>query len=208
MTVDSESPVTIASLHEQLALQAAQLEQLRTQVDELIRHDLLTGVMNRRTLFEWLAAELMRSHRTGHPFCYAVVDIDRFGALNRQFGSATGDVVLKTFSGAAVKLLRALDRFGRLENDMFGIVLPATWLDSGLIAMNRLRTAVNACNWPAIIPGAQLTFSAGLTTNAPGDTPEKLMARALQGLQQARDKFGDCTVTVEDALPDMPMLDD
>jgi diguanylate cyclase (GGDEF)-like protein len=205
---DSESPASVAALREQVASQQAQLTLLRAQIDELTRHDPLTGVMNRRSLLEWLSAELMRSHRTGHPFCFAVVDLDHFGALNRQFDSATGDLVLKTFSDAAIKLLRALDRFGRLENDMFGIVLPATWLDSGVIALNRLRVAVAASDWPAIVPGASVTFSAGLTTNAPGDTPEKLMDRALQGLQEAREKGHDRTATVEDALPDMPMPDD
>ena len=95
----------------------------------------------------------------------------------------------------------------KLQQD-FGIVLPATWLDSGVIAMNRLRAAVDACPWASVVPGSAVSFSAGLTTNAPGDSPEKLLDRAMQGLQQAREKGGNCTQTVEDALPDLPVLDD
>ena len=208
MTADFESPDSVAALHAQLAQQESELQQLREEITGLRRNDPLTGVMNQRTLQEWLAAELTRSHRTGHPFCYAVVDLDNFTALNRQFGNAVGDDVLKMFSNAAIKLLRALDRFGRIDGDCFGVVLPATWLDSGVIAMNRLRAAVDACPWDSVVPGNAVLFSAGLTTNAPGDTPEKLVDRAMQGLQQAREKGGNCTETVEDALTDMPMLDD
>jgi diguanylate cyclase (GGDEF)-like protein len=208
MTVDQDLSATVASLQECLARQAAELQQLRNEITLLSRHDLLTGAINQRTLHEWLAAELIRSHRTGHPFCYAIVDIDHFGALNRQYGHAAGDEVLKTFSNAAVKLLRALDRFGRIDADTFGIVLPATWLDSGIIALNRLRAAVDVCPWTTIVPGTGVTFSAGLTTNAPGDTPEKIVARALQGMQQARENGHNCTITIEDALPDMSMIDD
>ena len=198
----------IAALQAELSKQTAEVQRLRDEIDGLIRHDPLTGVLNRRTLLEMLDAELLRSHRTGHPFCFAVVDLDHFNAVNLQFGRAVGDVVLKTFSDASMKLLRALDRFGRLGGEEFGVVLPATWLDSGVIAMTRLRTAVGACDWSGIAPDMAITFSAGLTTNAPGDTPEKVLQRAEKALLQAKAEGRNRTVTIEDALPDMPVLDD
>lgn len=203
-----ETEQTIATLRRQLTDKDAQLVALRQQLDELKRHDELTGVMNRRTLLEMLNAELQRSHRTGHPFCFAVIDLDHFRVINEKFGSTVGDLVLKTVSDASIKLLRVLDRFGRLGGEEFGIVLPATWLDSGVIAMNRLRAAVGACDWDNIAPGAVVTFSAGLTTNATGDTPEKLLERAEKALLQAKENGRNCTATLEDALPDMPPFDD
>lgn len=199
---------TIADLRQQLANRDDELLQLRQQIAELVRHDALTGVMNRRTLLEMLNAELQRSHRTGHPFCFAIIDLDEFRRINEQFGHDAGDVVLKTVSDASIKLLRVLDRFGRLGGEEFGIVLPATWLDSGLIAMNRLRAAVNACDWTTITPGIAVTFSAGLTTNATGDTAEQVIERAEKALLQAKENGRNCTATLEADLPDMPMFDD
>ena len=199
---------TVAALRQQLAEQEQELLALRQRIDELVRHDELTGVMNRRTLLEMLNAELQRSHRTGHPFCFAIIDLDYFRLINEQFGQQVGDLALKTVSDAAIKLLRVLDRFGRLGGEEFGIVLPATWLDSGVIALTRLRAAVGACDWASITPGTTVTFSAGLTTNATGDTPEKIIERAEKALTEAKQNGRNCTATLEDALPDMPPFDD
>ena len=208
MGLSDDSSATLAALQAQVATQNLELERLREEVAGLIRHDPLTGVMNRRTLIEMLDAELLRSHRTGHPFCFAMADLDHFSVVNQRFGRPAGDVVLKMFSDASMKLLRALDRFGRLGGEEFGIVLPATWLDSGVIAMTRLRAAVNACDWSTITPDLAITFSVGLTTNATGDTAKRVLQRAEKALRQAKDEGRDRTVTIEDALPDMPVLDD
>ena len=198
----------VASLRQQLIDKEGELQSLRQQIVELIRHDALTGVMNRRTLIEMLNAELQRSHRTGHPFCFAIIELDDFSRIKQKFGNSVGDTVLKTVSDASIKLLRVLDRFGRLDDKEFGIVLPATWLDSGIIAITRLRAAVSACDWAALTSGSTVTFSAGLTTNATGDTAEKVIERASKALWQASEQGGNCTITLEEALPDMPPFDD
>ena len=208
MNIEQDRSVTMECLQAQVARQAQELDALRTEINGLIRHDPLTGVANRRGLLEMLDMELVRSHRTGHPFCFAVVDIDHFSTVNLRYGASTGDLTLRTFSNASVKLLRALDRFGRLGGDMFGILMPATWLDSGVIAMTRLRTAVAACDWETITPNTAITFSAGLTTNAPADSAELVLQRAEKALLQAKTEGRNRTVTLEDALPEMPVLDD
>ena len=208
MSTDQSSEMIIAALRQQLVEKENELQTLRLEIDSLVRHDALTGVMNRRTLIEMLNAELQRSHRTGHPFCFAIIDLDHFSLVNEQFGTETGDRVLKTVSDASIKLLRVLDRFGRLGGEEFGIVLPATWLDSGLIALTRLRAAVAACDWATITPGTEITFSAGMTTNATADTPELMIERAEKALLQAKQEGRNRTATLEEALPDMPMFDD
>ncbi len=177
------------------------------KIDALGNHDALTGVLNRRALVETLEWELLRAKRTGHPFCFAIVDLDHFRAINEKYGSTAGDMVLKTMSDASIKLLRALDRFGRIGGEEFGIVLPATWLDHGMIAMSRLTKAIDACNWDHIATDLKLTFSAGITTNAVDDTAESMMQRAEKALRQAKSEGRNRTVSLEEALPDMPPID-
>ncbi|MEC5215160.1 diguanylate cyclase (GGDEF)-like protein [Actimicrobium sp. GrIS 1.19] len=208
MTAPHDPSDEIVTLRAQLAEQDRQLQTLREEVATLTRHDPLTGVMNHRTLIETLRGELLRAHRTGHPFCFAIVDLDHFSQINERFGYAVGDLVLQTVADTSLKLLRALDGFGRLGGEEFGIVLPATWLDSGVIAMTRLRAAVTACDWAVITPGMSVTFSAGLTTNATGDTAEQMLLRAEQALAKAKAEGRNRTVQSEEALPDMPPLDD
>ncbi|MES2405827.1 MAG: GGDEF domain-containing protein [Pseudomonadota bacterium] len=208
MTTEQDTCPNCIRLHQQLSEHEQTIEALRHQIDKLSRHDPLTGVLNRRSLSEMLDAELQRALRTGHPFSFAIIDIDHLTAANNQHGRQAGDAILKTVADTAIKLLRTVDRFGRLDNDQFGIVLPATWLDHGLIAMERLTKAVAGCNWAGIAPGLTVTFSAGITTNAPKDTVEVIIKRAEKALAQAKQEGGNRTAQMEEALPDFPAMDD
>lgn len=194
-------------LRNQLSEKNRQLQVSLAQIEELASHDYLTGVLNRRSLIEKLEGELQRAYRTGHPFCFVMVDLDHFKEVNDRFGHPVGDAVLKKVSECANKSLRALDRFGRIGGEEFGIVLPATWLDQGMIAMERLRKTVTEYDWESVEPGLRVTFSAGITTNAAGDTVETMTKRADEALYKAKHDGRDRIVSVEEALPDMPVVD-
>lgn len=204
---DASSCGNCEQLRQRLADQDIEIAALRAHIDELGRHDPMTGALNRRTLMETLQAELQRAQRTGHPFCFAVVDLDQFRHVNEQYGHPVGDLVLKQFADTSVALLRTVDRFGRLDGEAFGIVLPATWLDQGLIAMTRLHKAVADCDWSDLAAGLALRFSAGITTNAFGDTPDGMVDRAEKALAEAKAAGGNCTRQAEPALPEAPPID-
>jgi len=201
MTDANHSCGNCEQLRAQLAEKESEVAQLRDRMDELGRHDSMTGALNRRSLLEMLVAELQRAQRTGHPFCFAVLELDRFAEVSSQYGHLAGDAVLKKTADASVKLLRTVDRFGRLGSESFGIVLPATWLDQGMIAMGRLGKAIADCDWGDTAPGLNLTFSAGITTNAFGDTAESMIKRAEQAMRQAQGEGGQRTIQIEEGLP-------
>ncbi len=169
--------------------------------ESLMRHDVLTGVINRRSLTELLAEELQRSSRTGQPFCFALMGVDHMKAINAQFGHDTGDAVLQTFTDESGKILRTLDRLGRIEGDQFGIILPATWLHQGVQAMNRLAALVDAVNWDTLTPGTKVTFSTGLTTNAPAEKADMMIQRAQTALAEAKSEGRNRIVIIEEPLP-------
>lgn len=80
--------------------------------------DELTGLMNRRALFDRCG------NRSFSPVMAAVIfDIDRFKAVNDEFGHAAGDAVLKLFAGELVANLRAYDVVARLGGEEFTLVL-------------------------------------------------------------------------------------
>jgi diguanylate cyclase (GGDEF)-like protein len=187
-----------------------EIQALLAKVDDLSRHDPLTGALNRRSMTHILTAELQRSYRTGQPFCYAIIDLDDFRNVNEKFGNPVGDIALKTIAETSKSLLRVLDRFGRLGGEEFGIVLPATWLDQGVLAINRLSKAIAECGWEHITPGQVITFSTGITTNAPGDTAESITKRAEKALYRAKNEGKNRIVQEEEPLPEgMPIdMDD
>ena len=191
----------------QLSEKDGEIQSLQARIEELSRHDPLTGVLNRRSLIQTLDAELQRANRTGHPFCFVIMDLDRFREVNEKYGHPAGDAVLREVSDTAMKLLRALDSFGRLGGEEFGIVLPATWPDQAIIAMQRLAKAVAGIDWQSITPEMTLGFSAGITTNAFGDTAESIANRAEKALGQAKREGGNRTVLAEEPLPVAPPID-
>ncbi|UOD29488.1 GGDEF domain-containing protein [Massilia violaceinigra] len=169
--------------------------------ESLTRHDTLTGALNRRALTELVAEELQRSSRTGQPFCVAMIGIDHLKDVNLQFGHDTGDAVLQAVSRSATELLRTLDRFGRIESDVFGIILPATWLHQGVLAMNRLNAKVAGFDWESVTPGRTVTFSTGLTTNAPAETADMMIQRAEKAMAEAKQEGRNRIVQIEQELP-------
>ena len=186
---------------EPLRAQLADKDQEIARLLALARHDALTGVLNRQSLAEVVGEDLERSSRTGLGFCLAVFGVDHLQEVNTQFGNDTGDLVLQTIARESCLLLRTLDRFGRLEGDMFGIILPVTWLHQGVLAMNRLHAFVAAFDWNSVTSGRTVTFSTGLTTNAPAETAENMIARAQKALADAKKEGRNRVVTLEQELP-------
>jgi diguanylate cyclase (GGDEF)-like protein len=186
---------------EPLLLQLAEKDREIARLLSLARHDALTGVLNRRSLVELVTEELQRSSRTGQPFCFAVIGVDHLKDINAQISPGTGDLVLQTISRESCILLRTLDRFGRVEGDVFGVILPATWLHQGVLAMNRLNAFIAGFDWNTVTPGRTVTFSTGLTTNFPAESAENMIARALEALAQAKNEGRDKLVTLEQELP-------
>ncbi len=205
MNMDPKSCPNCARMRAQLSEKDLEIQSLQARIEELSRHDPLTGALNRRSLIQTLDAELQRANRTGHPFCFVIMDLDRFRDVNDKYGHPAGDAALKTISDTAMKLLRALDSFGRLGGEEFGIVLPVTWLDQAVIAMERLKKAVAGSE--SIVPEMVLTFSAGITTNAFGDTAESMTKRVEKALDQAKREGGNRAVLAEEPLPVVPLIE-
>jgi diguanylate cyclase (GGDEF)-like protein len=203
MTNDLDTCPNCQLLRDQLAAQALRIQELEALMQNLARHDSLTGAYSLRVMQEFLTAELQRSMRTGSPFCFAIIDLDDFNQINETWGREAGDRVLAMVAESSGKVLRVLDRFARIGDDEFGIMLPVSWLEQGAQAINRLTEALGACDWESVTPGHKLRFSCGLTTNAPADSTEKIFARAEKALHQAKQAGKNRTVQMEEALPDM-----
>ena len=196
MTTQCNGCPACEPLRAELAAKDSEIAELLAQA----RFDPLTGVLNRRSLAELVGDELQRSSRTGQPFCFAIIGVDHMKDLNTTLGHDTGNLVLKTIARESCLLLRTLDRFGRVEEDLFGIILPVTWLHQGVMAMNRLNAFVANFDWNTVTPGRTVSFSTGLTTNAPAENAEKMIARALKALHQAKAEGRNKLVTLEEEL--------
>lgn len=121
----------------------AQRNALESELRRLASVDDLTGTMNRRAFLEIVHREVARSDRYGNPVAIAILDLDRFKAINDTYGHGVGDEVLRAAAGVLASTSRVgIDEIGRLGGEEFGVLLPETTLEGGKMAAERMRAAL------------------------------------------------------------------
>jgi diguanylate cyclase (GGDEF)-like protein/PAS domain S-box-containing protein len=104
--------------------------------------DPLTGLYNRRGLFELGKVEFARSSRLDHPFSAIMLDLDHFKNTNDTYGHAVGDQVLCELVNRCKKCVREIDYIGRYGGEEIIILLPETGIHAGLVVAERLRATI------------------------------------------------------------------
>ena len=118
-----------------------QLDQ-RKKLFHQAQTDPLTKTLNRRGFMEKAEMEFKRLQRHQTDLAVLVLDIDLFKIINDNYGHATGDRALITFTQACLESLRDIDVLGRIGGDEFAVLLPSTTGDNALIVAERIRLAI------------------------------------------------------------------
>ena len=118
---------------------ARELEQARRLSEQQALTDALTGLNNRRALLELLRVDEDRALRGRQPLSVILTDVDRFKAVNDDFGHNTGDQVLKVVSDALRAGVRSGDHVGRWGGEEFLMLLPNTDLIQAAEVAERCR---------------------------------------------------------------------
>src|SRR6185503_5696028 len=106
-----------------VSLERARLFQ---EVQSLALTDPLTGLQNRRSLFELGRVEFARAKRMKRAFCCMMLDLDHFKHINDQYGHLIGDQVLQEFARRCKSSVREVDLVGRYGGAELIILLPET----------------------------------------------------------------------------------
>jgi diguanylate cyclase (GGDEF)-like protein len=165
-------------------------EDANRRLEDLLRHDLLTGVANRLHFNEMLESEWRRAGRKGDLLAAAFFDIDHFKAYNDAFGHQAGDECLRRVATVlADGFRRAGSVVARWGGEEFVVLLPSSTLDGAESAAQRTLLALEALAIPHVVPttGHPVTMSAGVAAIVPGEgTAEVLLAAADAALYEAK----------------------
>jgi diguanylate cyclase (GGDEF)-like protein/putative nucleotidyltransferase with HDIG domain len=184
-----DAPVTGSELDllrllvDQVAIAVQNARDYRDRLEQAIR-DPLTGLLNRRYLYEAFATEIERCTRYGTLGSIVLIDVDDFKLVNDTLGHTAGDEVLCEIGRIAMGVIRGADSFARVGGEEFALLLPETTQLDALIVAERLRRAVSAA---PILPDRTVTVSAGVAS-WPEDGPslEEIECKADGALYWAK----------------------
>ncbi|WP_414640013.1 sensor domain-containing diguanylate cyclase [Amycolatopsis sp.] len=172
----------------------AELDQLQNDV----RTDPKTGILNMRGWSESAERALERTTRSGDQLSLLMVDLDHFKWINDTYGHPAGDDVLRTVAQTLDEVTRPSDLVGRFGGEEFLVLLPDIDEEATRDAAERIRIAIAKLHIvttdkrgdPATI--ADRTTSIGVARHPRhGDTLERLLQSADAAVYLAKENGRD-----------------
>lgn len=163
-----------------------ELEGELAKASDLVRHDHLTGALNRRGLAEVLGREILRAKRSDTKLCIAVLDVDNFKQLNDSLGHQAGDNALVHLTGVIREVLRPQDTVARTGGEEFLIVLPDIELAAAGNVMTRVQRELTKRYFMHDNQRILITFSAGVTELPSEESSDAAIKRADALMYEAK----------------------
>jgi diguanylate cyclase (GGDEF)-like protein len=160
---------------------------LYSKIQQMAITDELTGLYNRRGLFELGRREVERSLRFGRDLPALMIDVDLFKEINDEYGHLIGDQVLQVLSRRFRHNVRDIDIVGRLGGDEFVILLLENDLSAAKMIAERLRVLISSIPILTERGPVNVSVSMGVTSvgNDVKDLPT-LLQRADEALFAAK----------------------
>ena len=167
----------------------AMIEQ-EIQSIQLATLDELTLISNRRGFFTLVDHSLKVCRRNKMSMSFILFDLNKFKAINDEYGHQEGDFVLTTFAQIMLDSFRDCDVIGRLGGDEFVAMLGNSDNGKADVVLERFSTAIEKANKTLNKP-YMIEYSAGLI-NFPHDTDksieEMIQAADAAMYEQKKDK--------------------
>jgi diguanylate cyclase (GGDEF)-like protein len=133
---------------------------------ELAKKDYLTGLYNRRHIYDLGNHLFEQGRRYGHKLSVSVVDVDKFKGINDSYGHAVGDEALLGISRHIEQTVRNVDILGRMGGEEFIVLMPETGNVGAMKVGERIRERIARNPLKTTGPTLQLTISQGIATQS------------------------------------------
>lgn len=197
---NKEVEAQVLQLTDRLQAMEAESAQLRERITQEHRQamtDALTGIPNRLAYQERIAQEYARWKRFTTPLALLIWDVDRFKAINDQYGHKAGDKVLKVIAGTLADNIRETDFLARYGGEEFVLLMTGTTQPAIQEVADKLRQAIEHCGFHYRGENVPITISCGIAEFFGNDTIEAVFERADRALYRAKEQGRNCCVTAE-----------
>jgi two-component system cell cycle response regulator len=162
----------------------------------IARFDMLSGLLNRMSLFDQIDKEIERAIRSGTTLTGIMLDIDHFKNINDNFGHQVGDMVIKALGDMLRKSLRKYDYAGRYGGEEFYMVLTSANLQQGFIIGERFRRELEEHPISCAGKEVHVTVSMGIAQYRLGESRDSWIQRADKAMYKAK-KLGRNRIVLE-----------
>jgi len=104
----------------------------------------LTGLHNRRFLWDWVKREFRRARRKSSTVAVIMIDIDHFKRINDGFGHEAGDQVLRELGALLKRSVRDTDVACRYGGEEFVLALPEISIENVQRRAESVRASVKS----------------------------------------------------------------
>ena len=151
-----------------------------------IAYDGLTGLLNHSHLKQQTEVEISRADREGWEVAYAMIDVDRFKAINDAFGHTSGDRLLKSLARLLHQRLRRSDVLGRYGGDELAVLLPHTDGPTARRVLDEIRDSFSRLQLLAGGREMSATLSCGVAVYPACRNAQELVEAADAALYEAK----------------------
>lgn len=174
------------------------VQQVVTEINDLIMKDEPTGLYNRRYVMDRLPADIVRSTLENLPLSIIFMDIDNFKRINDTYGHINGDKMIKEVSSIILRYVRKeLEWSARYGGDEFIISLNNTNSDAAYKIAEEIRSEIADLRISIYNNTIQTTVSIGIYT-VHGETKkaEEIIAMADSRMYEAKQRGKNSSVGI------------
>lgn len=181
---------TVVALHKDIT----EHHEAQEKISFLAKHDTLTSLCNRATLYARLDELLSPAAEHEHEYLTLLyLDLDSFKQVNDSMGHPVGDQLLQQVAQRLQNCCRSTDLVARLGGDEFAILMDTTNQDNGHVADRLSRKIIASLTEHFPIEGRpiQIGVSIGISTSSRhGESSESLLRKADMALYEAKSLGG------------------
>jgi diguanylate cyclase (GGDEF)-like protein len=152
--------------------------------------DALTGLAQYDGFIEQLEMDMAQAEKDGGSVSMALIDIDWFAKLNKEYGSAAGDGVLKALSAFLQEMFSGRGQVYRYGGDAFAVLLADVEKEEAFLLLEEARRSfvgdheVEAGDTRATVPISITVGVAAVPDDA--NTPQELTRKANEAVYRAK----------------------